>query len=845
MIYPHNFEQKIGFDRIRESIAGRCSSFAGREKVSEITFCTDFETLTKQLLLCDEMRTISMLDNTFPDSGFVDTLPFLRQLVSPIYYIDVPSLVQLQIAQNTLRGVVRFFEKSKEEAYPTLKSLTKTVQLFPEVGRRLEMLLDKFGAIRDNASPALSEIRRSIREKEQSISKRIHSILRSAQEEGLADDDATVSIRDGRMVIPVSAANKRKIKGFVYDESASGKTSFIEPYEIVELNNQVRELDFAEQREIVKILIAFTDFLRPYTHELIAAADYIAEIDFIRAKATVAINMEAGRPVLLPEPGIRLLRGRHPLLEVALKKERKEIVPLSLTLTSEKHILLISGPNAGGKSVCLKTVGLLQYMLQCGLLIPASESSEIGLFKSIFIDIGDEQSLENDLSTYSSHLLNMKQALLHARRDTLLLIDEFGSGTEPTAGGAIAEAILEQFEESGSFGVITTHYTNLKFFATQSKGVVNGAMLFDVQNIQPLFRLETGVPGNSFAFELARKIGLSEALLKQAEARAGSGFVDLEKNLKGIARNRRNLEEKLARIKQTDKTLEKITDKYQTELEEISRMRKSIIAEAKEEAKRILTSTNKQIENTIREIKESQAEKERTRVAREQLDRLKEEITHDILAETDQKIAQKMEQIRIRKERRAEKAQQRAERATQGSGNAAQGSGNAAQQGSGDSPPKELPFSIGDKVRIKGGDFAGEIVRLSSKKASVGFGQIVTTVSFDTLERLSQNEYRALQRPAPVKTTPQNVELSQRRLHFKPSIDIRGMRLGEALEAITLFIDDALMIGVGELSILHGKGNGVLREEIRKYLRTIGGIASFADEHVERGGSGITIVKLL
>ncbi|MDR2585489.1 MAG: Smr/MutS family protein [Prevotellaceae bacterium] len=826
-----HLEQKIGFDQIRSSVAERCASCAGREKVDAISFCSDFALLHQRLLLCDEMRTICMLENSFPDTGFADTLHFLKQLDSPVYFIDTYSLVQLQIAQHTLRGVVRFFEKAKEGAYPKLRSLTQTVQLYPEVGRRLELLLDKFGEIRDNASPALQEIRRSIREKEQSMSKRIHAILRSVQEEGLADEEASVSIRDGRMVIPVASANKRKVKGFVYDESASGKTSFIEPFEIVELNNQVRELRFAEQREIVKILIAFSDFLRPYAPELIASADFLAEIDFIRAKALVAIQMEAGCPVLLPEPGVRLQKARHPILQAALKKEQKEIVPLSLALTPEKRILLISGPNAGGKSVCLKTVGLLQYMLQCGLLIPASESSEMGIFSSILMDIGDEQSIENDLSTYSSHLLNMKKSLEEATPSSLLLIDEFGAGTEPTAGGSIAEAILEQLEQSGCFGVITTHYTNLKFYATSSKGVLNGAMQFDVQNIRPLFKLETGVPGNSFAFELARKIGLPEPLLKRAEAHAGSGFVDLEKNLKGIARNRRNLEEKLARIKQTDKTLEKITDKYQTELEEISKMRKSIILEAKEEAKRIVNSANKQIENVIREIKESQANKERTKEARNQLDGLKEELEREADSDVDIKITQKMEQIRKRKERRAEKAALRALA--------------PKAEASKSKPVTELPFAIGHIVRVKEGSFAGEIVRLKGKIATIGFGQMVTTSPVDKLERLSLNEYRALQPSAPAPNAQQSLGLSERRLNFKPSIDIRGQRLDDALDTVNRFVDDALMVGIGEVSILHGKGNGVLREEIRKYLRTIGGVASFGDDHVERGGAGITIVKLI
>ena len=826
MIYPSNFEQKIGFDRIRAMLEARCVSHAAKEKVINISFITDYYDLSRQLVLCDEMRNICLMEQGFPDTGFVDTIGFLKQLESPLYYIDTPSLLLLQAAQNTLKNILRFFEKSKEEAYPALKSLAQPIQLYPEIGRRLDSLLDKFGEIRDNASPELQALRRSIKEKEQLMSKRIQAILRSIQAEGLAEEDASISIRDGRMVIPVPSAHKRKVQGFVYDESATGKTSFIEPVEIVELNNQVRELHFAEQREIIKILVAFSDFLRPYVPELLTAADYLAEIDFLRAKASVAVGMEAGRPILSPDQSLHLLKARHPLLQAVLRKEGKEIVPLSLKLSPEKHILLISGPNAGGKSICLKTVGLLQYMLQCGLLIPASENSEMGIFESVFIDIGDEQSLDNDLSTYSSHLLNMRKALAAAGPSTLLLIDEFGSGTEPTAGGAIAEALLEQFEEKRCFGVITTHYTNLKFFATGSRGVFNGAMQFDVQHIQPLFRLETGVPGNSFAFELARKMGLPQDLLKRAEERAGSGFVDLEKNLKGIARNRRNWEEKLAHIKQTDKTLEKITDKYQTELSEISKLRKSMIQEAKEEAQRLLAEANRHIETAIREIKESQADKERTKAARDKLGAFKSQMENLADNTTDQQIAQKMALVAQRQERRKARQVQRKP---------------DTDTAKAPAPVVEKPLAPGDKVKMKGGDLAGEVLRVDGKKASVAFGQMTTTLDLKKLERLSQNEYRSIQQPKP-QVPAQNFGLSERRLQFKPAIDIRGARLDEALDTVNHFIDDAIMLDVNEVSILHGKGNGVLREEIRKFLKTIGGITAIQDAPLSQGGTGITIV---
>lgn len=833
MIYPSSFEQKIGFDRIRELLVQKCQSSAAKDLVDSIVFYTSAETLNEELFRTDEMRVICMMETGFPGNGYEDTLTFLRQLeLIPTYYPDLPSLRKLQASLGTVRSIVNFFSRTHDNAYPYLKQLCQPVVVYPAILQRLDALLDKFGEIRDNASPELSEIRHSIRQKEQAVSRKIQVILKSGQEQGLIDAEASVSMRDGRVLIPVPASNKKKIEGYIYDESASGKTVFIEPAEIVNLNNQIRELYFAEQREIVRILIQFADFLRPYAPDLIQQAHFLASIDFLRAKAALAAGMQAGKPVLSAEPGLFLQRARHPLLQKALEKENKEIIPLTLRLDANKRILLISGPNAGGKSVCLKTVGLLQYMLQCGLLVPASETSEFGLFSSIFIDIGDEQSIENDLSTYSSHLKNMREILEHADAASLILIDEFGAGTEPAAGGAIAEALLERWEVRGCFGVITTHYTNLKFFATASQGVLNGAMQFDVQQIKPLFKLETGVPGNSFAFELARKMGMPQDLIKTAQDKAGTGFVETEKYIRDIARNRRRWEEKVARIKQTDKTLETITDKYQNELSEIQSLRKKMLTQARQEAQQILDEANKKIENAIKEIKESQAEKERTRVVREDIKQLRETLNNEVSGEEDLRIARKMEQLRKRQEENEKRKRLRA-------GNKAEAAFRPKED-----PGKDLPLVIGDKVKIKESGMAGEIIRINGKKFSVGIGQIVTHLEEDKLERISRNEYKSRTVKPTNVTGSSSFDLSSRRLNFTSHIDIRGMRPGEALETVSRFIDDALMVGVGQVSILHGTGTGVLRTEVRNYLRSAPGVSSFEDEHVERGGSGITVVYL-
>ncbi|MDR0294740.1 MAG: Smr/MutS family protein [Prevotellaceae bacterium] len=825
MIYPSNFEQKIGFDRIRERTASLCTTTLGCEKAHSAAFLTDIKELEALLSQTQEMRTILLIEENFPDTNYVDASEFLKKLHIEGSYIEVHELVILKTALDTAAAIVTFFKHCEEEIYPYLKALTSQIVIYQAIFQRIDILLNKHGMVRDNASPELQQLRRAIHEKQTQVTRRMMAILKSAQTEGFVDVEANVAIREGRSVIPVSAVNKRKIKGLVYDESATGKTVFIEPMEVVEMNNEIRELQYAEQREIIRLLKAFTDFLRPYLEEIKATADFLGEMDFIRAKARLAASIMATKPVLRSGTFIALLEARHPLLEQALKKEGKPIVPLSLRLDTEKHILLISGPNAGGKSVCLKTVGLLQYMFQCGFLIPASGDSELGIFQNIFIDIGDEQSLENDLSTYSSHLLNMKHFLRSATADTLALIDEFGAGTEPAAGGAIAEAVLTQLAARRTFGVITTHYTNLKYYATTAPGIINGAMLFDVQQIQPLFRLETGTPGSSFAFELARKIGLPEEVVKLAEAIAGDQYVNIERNLREIARNKRYWEEKRSRIKQTDKHLEDITNKYQGELTEIQSLRKSIIKEAKEEAKCLLDEANKRIERTIFEIKEAQAEKERTKSARAQVEAMKKSLQDENQAAIDKKIIHKIEQLKQRQERRAQRQPKQANSVVK--------------------QPSEVenpPLAVGDKVRMKGQDVVGEILLMSAKKINVAFGSIITSVSPDKLERISANEFRKATHSTPTVYTAASVNLSERKLHFKPTIDVRGQRVEEAINNINYFIDEAIMVGCSEVKILHGKGTGTLKEELRKILRTIGGIKSIADEHVEMGGAGITVV---
>ena len=834
-------EQKIGFDRIRQIISDKCSTVYATERAANETFSNKPSQIKKRLLLTDEMRLIMMFEDGFPSGGFIDCIDFLKPLENSSAAIDLLSLRKLKTMLETLRKVTNFFEDIKDGVYPNLKRMSAPIMGFPEVQRRIESILDRYGDVKDAASDALYDIRKSLREKEGSISRRMSAILKRAQEEGIVDSDAGVTVRDGKMLIPVNAANKRRISGFIYDESATGKTAYIEPAEVVELDNQIKELKFSELREIQRILFEFTEFMRPYIPDLLDAARYLGEIDFIMAKAQVALEFIAGMPVISDNGEMNLRKARHPLLERALKKEKKEIVPLTATLTPSKHILLISGPNAGGKSVCLKTVGLLQYMFQWGMLIPTSETSEMMVFDRIMVDIGDDQSIDNDLSTYSSFLVNMKEMLAKADSKTLILIDEFGSGTEPAAGGAIAEAILCEFDKRGAYGVITTHYTNLKLYASADTGVMNGAMMFDVKNIAPMFKLEMGLPGNSFAFELARKTGLPEAIIKDAESRAGEEFVGIERNLRKIARNRKALDEKLERIKNTDRTLENITDKYQKELLQIKNLKKEILDEAKKEAEAIIKGANRQVENTIKTIRESQADKEQTQEARKGLQDFMSLLAAKKEREQKEKedyIEKKIRQLDARKERQQQRKAQKADAKAQQE----QMEILAEQQRM--EAFRSAPLKAGEKVRVKDNGMVGEVVKVSAKAVVVTIGNISSKMPLDKVERITSNEFKSAvkENARPVSTIRVDSSLTERKLNFSTELDVRGARLNDAVETVTRYIDDALMLNVSSVRIIHGKGTGVLRDELQKLLRTMPGVASAKDEHIQFGGSGVTVV---
>ena len=831
MIYPSDFENKIGFDRIRRQTERLCVSERAREILAETTFSPEFKEVETALFRTDEMRAILMMEDDFPQDHFVDIHGVLRRVEIAGAYLLPEDLVVIRRALTGIGELIAFFRRKDEEKYPRLKELLEGVNAFPELVRRIDAIVDRFGKVKDSASADLQSIRRAISDREGQVSKLLNRILKQGQSSGIIDADASLSVRDGRTVIPVSAANKRKINGFIHDESATGKTFYVEPIEVVELNNELKELGYSEKREIVRILAAFTDDLRPYTAEIRASGEFLATIDFIRAKAKWALENECVKPILTKVPGIGWKNARHPLLKQTLEKEGKKVVPLTLTLHREKHMLVVSGPNAGGKSVALKTVGILQYMLQTGFLIPASENSETGIFRSLFLDMGDEQSIDNDLSTYSSHLLNMKTMLRSADDKSLVLIDEFGSGTEPVMGAAIAEAVLQKLEEKQVFAVITTHYANLKYYASNARGILNGAMAFDVQKIEPLFRLEVGKPGSSFAVEIARKIGLPEEIIQSATEKAGSEHVNIERQLREIARDKRYWEGKRDRIRIAEKRADELAEQYGRELEELKAERNKLLKSAKEESKRLLDEANRNIEQTIRTIRQSQADKEKTKQARQNLGEFRSGFSTE---DTEgAKIEAKMQRLREREERRTERKMKRGEEITEN-----------------DSRKQTLsvvekPLEIGDKVRIQGQSAIGEVMQLNGNKAVIGIGQIMTTIDAERLERISQSEFRKITKDRQATTAHSaNYDTSKRRLNFKQQIDLRGERAVDALSAVREYIDEAIMLRMPEVKILHGKGTGALKEEIRRYLSTIDGVVSAADEDEKFGGSGITVVRL-
>ncbi|MBO3271005.1 endonuclease MutS2 [Hymenobacter defluvii] len=814
MIFPNNFEHKIGFSQLRELLDSFCLSPLGRQFVAKMQFQTKHDQLLKLLQQTDEFRQLLQSGADFPGQHYHDVHPHLVRANLPGAYLDVTAFFAIKMSLRTIREALVFFVHAEEGLYPTLRLLGIGVQVDRNLLATLDKVVDDDGHVRDNASPLLFQLRQELINRQGMLRKQIAGVLRHAREQGWVPDGAEPTIRGGRLVLPVLAEHKRRVKGLIHDESATGQTVYIEPEAVFELNNDIKDLDNAYQRELIRILTSLTDQLRPHIPDLRKAYQYLGLIDFIRAKARLAQRLEATLPTLHPRPLMQWRTVRHPLLYLAFQEQSKkkrnsdepqeaprEVVPLDIDLTPEQRILLISGPNAGGKSVAMKTVGLVQYMLQCGLLIPADGTSEAGVFEDVFLDIGDEQSLENDLSTYSSHLLNMKQFLLFAGKRSLILIDEFGTGTEPVLGGAIAEAVLNQLNQVRAFGVVTTHYTNLKNFAERTAGIVNGAMRYDPEQLQPLYRLEIGKPGSSFAIEIARKIGLPKQIVERATQLVGKDKIRYDRLLEGLEKEKTELEQRTAEATKQERRLKKAAQEYQDLKRYLEETQLDVLRDAKQKAKALLKDTNQQIEATITEIRRSQAEKEQTKEARQKLDTF---------------VREKL-QIEPPKPR---PTREMADAAT---------------------------LKAGDRVALLGQEGHGEIIGVKGKNAEVLFGGMKTFVKVSQLEKLSRAEVREREKKAEKAVysgAGAGLDLTGRLADFSPTLDLRGERAEDALHKVMAFVDDAVMFGIPEIKVLHGRGNGILRQVVRDYLRSVRSIATVGDEHADRGGDGVTLAVL-
>ncbi|MDE5608049.1 MAG: Smr/MutS family protein [Muribaculaceae bacterium] len=815
MIYPKDkYESKIGFDHIKNSLKGLCLSAGARERVDEIEFSPDARYVGHALKATHQMLMIESSDEHLPLTGAIDISHLIAALKVPGSFLPAQDMLGIRRALQCVTDVAAFFASKRRDdgtsPIAELDSEAADLLPMPDLLTAIDRIIDRYGNVKDSASPALAEIRRTLQSTSGTINSIMRRVISRAVSEGYLDSDSAPSVRDGRLVLPVAPAFKRKISGIVHDESASGKTVFIEPAEVVEANNRVRELQIEERREITRLMIVLADEIRPHIDELTGSVGALAQLDFIRAKALYAIETGGNMPHIEPRPEMEWYHATHPVLLESLRRQGKEIVPLDITLTEKDRILIISGPNAGGKSVCLKTVGVVQYMAQCGLLPPVYENSRVGIFDSIFIDIGDDQSLEDDLSTYSSHLKNMKFILAHGDDRTLILLDEFGAGTEPQIGGAISQAILGDFVRKQMWGVINTHFTNIKQMAESTPGLVNGSMLYDRNLMQPLFKLSIGSPGSSFALEIARKIGLPADIIGEAEQIVGSDYVNIDKYLLDIARDKRYWENKRLSIRQKEKKIENVLATYEEDATTLREKRREILAEAKEEAKRILEGSNAAIERTIHEIRTTQAEREQTRAARERLvaerrklEKQETKDTHPLLAKAP----------KPRKERQ----------------------------------PKERtelkPICVGDTVKLDGQGEPGKVMEISGKNAIVAFGLLKTTVRLDRLRHTMAKPKSGAGKSSFVSSSTLD-SLRDRQLNFKQEIDVRGMRADEAVQAVTYFIDDAIQFNASRVRILHGTGTGALRQSIRQYLSTVNGVRSYADEDVRFGGAGITVVEL-
>ncbi|MCC8070941.1 MAG: Smr/MutS family protein [Bacteroidales bacterium] len=822
MTYPERFEQKIGFDAVRQSVKSLCASTLGYEPVEAMGFMTDYEAITHQLRATAQMLGLITAGDDLPLGGVSDVRPTLSGARVAGTFIAATDLLPLRRWLEALSAIASFFAaKRGEDGESTVKDLDEVaagLPVFPLCLKAIDRIIDRFGNIKDNASPELAEIRRQLSGMNGTVNTALRRVMARAIEAGYLDSDAAPTLRDGRLVLPVSPMNKRRINGIVHDESASGKTVFIEPAEVVEINNRIRELEMEERREIARILTLLTDELRPHIPEMIEACTIVGELDFIHAKALYAREIEACLPRVARGPEMEWYHACHPVLLASLRRQGKEIVPLNIQLTEKNRILVISGPNAGGKSVCLKTVGMVQYMLQCGLLPPVYENSCFGTFDDIFIDIGDDQSIEDDLSTYSSHLRAMKQMVSRGRATSLVLIDEFGGGTEPQIGGAIAQSILHRFNDLKMWGVITTHYHNLKHFAEDTEGLINGSMLYDRQAMRPLFQLSIGTPGSSFALEIARKTGLPAEIIAEAQEIVGSDYINMDKYLLDIAKQRRYWENKRMAIRQKEKKIESVLAQYEEDASALREKRREIISEAREEARKILEGSNAAIERTIHDIRRAQADKQQTLEARRRLAEERRELEGTAATAANDGDHPLLDKARGKSKKSKVKSQKV-------------------------EAPETRPLAVGDTVKLDGEGTPGRIESISGKTATVVFGMLRTTVALERLKPTLAKIPAASGRSSFVSTETAN-QLRDRQLNFSRDIDVRGMRVDEALQAITYFIDDAIQFNADRVRILHGTGTGALRQSIRQYLDTVKGVRAYRDEHVQFGGAGITVVDL-
>lgn len=816
MIYPDSFECKIGFSAVRERVRNLCVSAAGAEICDNMQFSTDYVRIGTALREVWEMVAIMNGGEDMPMQNYRDVEPLLRSLSLEGTYLTAEELSSIRKMLTALSDVSRFFASKNTDGQspcPNLVRVASDIVTFKTCLTAIDLVLDPFGDIKDSATPELSQIRRQLSSMNGTINSVMRRVISNAVKEGYIDADVTPTMRDGRLVLPVQPMNKRKISGIVHDESSTGKTVFIEPAEVVEVNNRVRELQMEERREIKRILLNVAAEIRPFIDEILFSVSVAAKLDFIHAKAMYAREVDANMPNLEANPAMELYHACHPGLQQLLRNNGKDIVPLDILLTETDRILVVSGPNAGGKSVTLKTIGIIQYMVQCGILPTVYENSHIGIFQDIFVDIGDDQSIEDDLSTYSSHLRNMRIVVQRSRPSSLVLIDEFGGGTEPQIGGAIAQAILKRINETGVWGVITTHYQNLKHFAEETPGLVNGSMLYDRQRMAPLFKLSIGHPGSSFAIEIARKIGLPADIISEAENIVGSDYVNMDKYLLNIVRDRRYWENKRLAIRQKEKKIEQTLERYNAEAEELHLKRKEIISEAREEARSILEGSNALIERTVAEIRRSQAEKEATKVAREKMRRQKDVLLSD--NDKGSRLMKKSSKMRRKTNSSAIPVLQ--------------------------DVPRQI--SVGDVVKLDGEGIPGKVIAIKGGQATVIFGQLKTTVDMKRLTH-TMSKIQTGARDISFVSSLTESQSRERQLNFSRQIDVRGMRVDEAIQAITYYIDDAVQFNAGQVRILHGTGTGALRQAIRSYLDTIDDVISYHDEHVQFGGAGITVVNL-